>query len=95
MFYINVCLTVNDPKDASRVRELLARCVVGSRAEEGIDRYVIYHSETDPRRFLLNEHWHSQADWEAHRTRKTFKEIYEPQVLPLVTREPHISSLVG
>ena len=94
MFYINVWLTVNDPKDVSRVRELLTRCKAEARGEDGFERFAIYHSETDPRHFLLNEHWRSQADWEAHRTRKAYKEIYAPQVLPLVTREPHISSLV-
>jgi len=66
----------------------------GDRPEPGVERFVIYQSEADPRRFLLNEHWHSKAAWEAHRDRRVYKEIYAPQILPLVTREPHISSLV-
>ena len=39
---------------------------------------------------LLNEHWRSKADWEAHRDRRVYKEIYAPQVLPLVTRAAHL-----
>ena len=94
MFYINVWLTVNDPNNVTRVRELLSRCQAGSRAEDGCVRFEVYHSEPDPRRFLLVEHWRSKADWEEHRTRKTVTEIYVPQVLPLVTRDAHISSLI-
>ena len=94
MFHINVWLTVNDPNNIALVHDLLARCVAGSRAEDGCVRFDAYHSEADARRFLLVEHWRSKEDWEVHRTRKTVTEIYVPQVLPLVTREPHISSLV-
>ena len=94
MFYINVWLTVNDPNNTTRVRELLARCCAGSRAEDGCVRFEVYQSEADTRRFLLVEHWRSREDWESHRTRETVTQIYVPQVLPLVTREPHISSLV-
>jgi quinol monooxygenase YgiN len=94
VFYINVWLTVNEPGNIARVRELLARCQAGSRAEDGCVRFEVYHSEADPRRFLLCEHWGSKEDWEAHRTRRTVTEIYVPQVLPLVTREAHVSSLV-
>ena len=94
MFYINVWLTVNDPNNVTRVRELLSRCQSGSRSEDGCIRFEVYQSEADARRFLLVEHWRSKADWEEHRTRKTVTDIYVPQVLPLVTREPHISSLV-
>jgi quinol monooxygenase YgiN len=94
MFYINVWLTVRDPQDVPRVRDLLARCVSGSRVEQGCARYEVYHSQADPCRFLLIEHWQTKADWEYHRTQKAFQEIYEPQVLPLVTREPHVSTLV-
>ena len=94
MFYINVWLTVNDPTNVGRVSELLARCQAGSRSEDGCVRFEVYHSETDPRRFLLCEHWRSKEDWEEHRKRKTVTEIYVPQVLPLVTREPHVSRLL-
>ena len=94
MFHINVWLTVTDANDIPRVRDLLAQCVKGSRPEDGCVRYEVYHSEADPRRFLLVEHWRTRADWESHRERETVQQIYLPQVLPLVTREPHISSLV-
>ena len=94
MFYINVWLTVNDPQNVERVRDLLTQCVRGSRAEDGCIRFDAFHSEADPRRFLLVENWRSKADWEEHRTRKTVQEIYLPQVIPLVTRDAHMCSLV-
>lgn len=94
MFYINVWLTVNDPANVDRVRELLAQCVRGSRTEPGCERFDAFHSESDPRRFLLVECWTTKAAWEEHRQRETVQKIYLPQVLPLVTREPHPSQLV-
>ena len=94
MFHINVWLTVNDPNNVARVGELLSRCQAGSRAEDGCVRFEVYHSEADPHKFLLVEHWRSKQDWELHRTRETVQKIYLPQVLPLVTRDAHISALL-
>lgn len=48
MFHINVWLTVNDPGNVPRVRELLTQCCRGSRAEDGCERFEVYHSEADP-----------------------------------------------
>lgn len=95
MFAINVWLTVNRDEDVDRVRDLLAEMAVGVREEPGVERFAVYRSTTAPGRFLLNEHWRSQADWEAHRAGRICKELYEPLILPLVTREPHICELVG
>jgi quinol monooxygenase YgiN len=94
VFHINVCLTVNDAANVARVRELLGQCCRGSRVEDGCVRFEVYHSEADSRKFLLVEHWRSNEDWEIHRTRETVQKIYLPQVLPLVTRDAHISTLV-
>jgi quinol monooxygenase YgiN len=94
VFYINVWLTVNNDGDIATVRNLLGRCQSGSRAEEGCVRFEVYHSETDPKRFLLCEHWRSRQDWEEHRKRPTVLEIYVPQVLPLVTRDAHFCDLI-
>ena len=94
MFYLNVCLQVNVPADVERVRELLATKVAGVRGEPGLERFVVYQSESVSGVFLLNEHWRSRDDWETHRHGRMCKEIYEPLVLPLVTRTPHISTLV-
>jgi quinol monooxygenase YgiN len=92
VFYINVWLTVNNDANVPRVRELLTRCVHGSRAEDGCVRFDAFQSETDPGRFLLVETWRSREDWELHKTRETVTQIYAPQVLPLVTRDAHIST---
>lgn len=94
MFYLNVWLKLNDPAQAPRVRELMKQCVSLSRTEPGCKRYEVYHSQSEPGRLLLCEHWETKADWERHRTAKAFVEVYQPQVLPLVTREPHICDLV-
>ena len=94
MFYINVWLSVNDSAQVGRVRELLGQCARGSRAEDGCVRFEAYQSEADPKRFLLVEHWRTREDWEAHRARPTVQQVYIPQVLPLVTRDAHVCSMV-
>ena len=94
MYCLNVWLTVKDVANIERVRKLLAQQVRLSRAEPGCLRFEAYHSEADSRRFLLVERWGQKSDWEAHRTAKAVQEIYIPQVLPLVDRDPHVSTLV-
>ena len=94
MFHINVWLTVKNASDIDTVRGLLANASRLSRQEPGCARFEVYHSEADPARFLLCEHWQQKSDWETHRAAKAFTEIYLPQVLPLVDREPHISTLI-
>ena len=95
MFYINVWLSVKNLADVETVRGLLAEAARLSRAEPGCVRFEVYHSQADPARFLLCEHWAQQSDWEMHRAGKAFTEVYLPKVLPLVNREPHISTLLG
>jgi len=94
MFHLNVWITVKDPAMIDTVGKLLSRQVPLTRAEPGCVRFEVYHSQADARRFLLVECWNEKADWEAHRLAKAFTEIYAPQVLPLVDREPHISTLI-
>ena len=94
MFCLNVWLTVKDPNHIDTVRNLLREQVGLTRAEPGCLRFEVYHSEADPRRFLLVERWELKADWDTHRSAKAVTEIYIPRVLPLVDREPHISALV-
>lgn len=94
MFHINVWLTVNDPSNTATVRDLLAQACQLSRAESGCVRFEVFHSQSDPQKFLLCERWESEQAWKDHRNEKAFTEIYQPQVLPLVDREPHISDIV-
>lgn len=94
MFCINVWLTVKDSADIVAVAGLLAEATLWTRKEPGCLRFEVYHSESDPKKFLLVERWEQKSDWETHRTAKAFSEIYAPKVLPLVDREPHISTLV-
>ena len=95
MFYLNVWLTVKDATDTERVRELLAEQGRLSRAEPGCVRFEVYHSQSDPRRFLLHEHWESPQAIDVHRKGQAYTQIYQPQVLPLVDREAHPASLIG
>jgi quinol monooxygenase YgiN len=67
MIYINVLLTVKDPKDIETVRTLLAEQRRLSRQEPGCKRFEVYQSQNDRGTFLLNEHWESQATIDAHR----------------------------
>lgn len=94
MIYLNVLLTVKDAKDVAKVKELLKKQGDLSRQEQGCKRFEVYHSTADATRFILTEHWETQPDLDQHRKGKAYTEIYQPQVLPLVNREPHPSDLV-
>lgn len=94
MFHINVWLTVKDAANVATVRGLLAEQGKLTRLEPGCLRFEVFHSEADPRKFLLVERWNQKSNWETHRSARSFTEIYSPKVLPLVDREPHISTLV-
>ena len=65
-----------------------------SREEPGCVRFEAYQSNNDPSRFLLHEHWESQAALDEHRKGLAYTQIYQPQVLPRVDREPHPSTLL-
>ncbi|MBX3443745.1 MAG: antibiotic biosynthesis monooxygenase [Planctomyces sp.] len=95
MVYVNVVLTVKSDADVPRVRELLSEQARLSRAEPGCLRFEVYHSENDPRTFLLVERWESDAALDVHRTAHAYTTVYHPQVLPLVERTPHRSQLVS
>jgi quinol monooxygenase YgiN len=94
MVYINVLLTVKNEREIPEIRDLLAEQCRRSRREPGCVRFEVYQSQNDPRVFLLNEHWESQAALDVHRQAAAFKEIYEPKVMPRVERVPHPSTLV-
>ncbi len=94
MIYINVHLTVKDAKDIPEVSRLLAEQGRLSRQEPGCIRFEVYHSQSDSRVFLLNEHWSDQAAIDTHRKAMAYTTIYQPKVLPLVDRVPHPSDLV-
>jgi quinol monooxygenase YgiN len=94
MLYFNIWLTVKDRAQIETVRELLREQATRSREEPGCSRFEVYHSTADDTRFLLNEHWESQAAVDAHRKAYAYTNVYQPKVLPLVTREPHPSNLL-
>jgi quinol monooxygenase YgiN len=95
MIYLNVLLTVKDPADSVRVRELLAETARRSRGEPGCTRFEVYHSQTDRRAFLLVERGDTQPHLDAHRSGATIREFYTLNVLPLVERTPHPSDPVA
>jgi quinol monooxygenase YgiN len=94
MYQLNVWLTVKDPADVAAIRQHLTEQQRLSRLEPGCMRFEVYHSESDPRKFLLHEHWETKQAWEVHRTARAFLEIYQPHVLPKVDREPHVCELL-
>ena len=94
MICINVCLTVKDSASIERVKSLLAEQGRLSRQEPGCARFEVYHSQSDPRVFILCEHWESQPALDKHREATAYTTIYKPQVLPLVDRVPHPSTLI-
>jgi len=94
MLYLNVLLTVKDRKDVETVRNLLIEAAGHSRAERGCARFEVYHSTADDTKFILNEHWESQEAIDGHRQGHAYTQIYQPKVIPLVTREGHPSNLL-
>lgn len=95
MIYANILLTVRNPDDIPKVAELLKEQGRLSRAEPGCERFEVYHSQSDPNVFVLIERWASQEALDVHRTAEGYTQIYQPQVLPLVDRVPHVSDLIG
>ena len=94
MIYANIWLTVKDPQDIPKIRDLLREQVRLSRAEPGCARFEVYQSQADETRFLLSERWASTDALDLHRKAKAYTEIYQPQVLPLVERQAHVSTLI-
>ncbi len=95
MIYLNVILTVKNPQDVEKVAKLLVEAAGHSRKEPGCHRFEVYHSTAEPTRFLLSEHWESQEAIDGHRKGHAYTQIYQPQVLPLATREGHPSNLLA
>jgi quinol monooxygenase YgiN len=94
MLRMIIVLTVNEEADVAEVRGLLAEQGRLSRQEPGCRRFEVYHSQSDPKVFVLCEWWDSQETLDVHRTARAYTEIYQPKVLPRVSRVPHISTLV-
>jgi quinol monooxygenase YgiN len=95
MICITVLLTVKNEADVPKVRDLLAKHGGLSRAEPGCQRFELYHSENDPKVFILNERWETEDLLAQHRLAEGYTTIYVPHVLPLVDRTPHRSTLVS
>ncbi|MED6332762.1 MAG: antibiotic biosynthesis monooxygenase family protein [Pseudomonadota bacterium] len=94
MVYNNVILKVINENDVAEVKSLLKEQALRSSSEPGCERFGVYHSQVDTRQFLLVEIWETQKDLERHKEAKAFTELCVPKVIPLVSREPHLSDLV-
>ena len=79
-------------KDPQRVTEI-SDCSVSRhpcQQRAGCERFDVYQSETEPELFLLIEVWASEGHLAQHRKAEAFTQLYQPKVLPLVHREPHL-----
>lgn len=94
MIQVLVWLKVNDPADVPQVAQWLREHGRLSQAEPGCLRFEAYQSQTEPQRFCLCEYWESQAALDVHRTAQGYTTIYQPLVLPRVTREAHPVTLL-
>jgi quinol monooxygenase YgiN len=94
MVYLNIVLTVKDESDIGEVTELMKRQSEMSRLEPGCERFEVYHSQSDPKVFIINEWWESEAALETHRGAKACEEVYKPLVLPKVDRVPHVCEVL-
>ncbi len=95
MFNIVVVLTVKNENDIDFIAGCLKKCSeITLREEPGCRKFEVYHSEASSSLFILCEEWERKEDWEEHRQKRAFQEIYLPKVLPLVERVPHISKRI-
>jgi quinol monooxygenase YgiN len=94
MHCLLVWLTVTESNNIAKVASLLTEAGRLSRQEPGCLRFEVYHSQVDPSRFLLCEHWASPEALAQHRLAQAYTQIYQPQVLPLIQREGHVSTLL-
>jgi quinol monooxygenase YgiN len=87
MICLNVLLMAKDLAEVPTIREYLAQAMRKSRTEPGCLRFDAYHSNGEPRRFVLVEHWASQEALDQHRLAEAYNTIYKPYVMPLIERE--------
>lgn len=94
MFVINVFLQVQNPEKAPEICELLRQAGKLSREEPGCLQFEVCQDEADASQFILCERWETKQDWETHKLAEAFTTIYQPQVLPHVTRTPHFCRII-
>ncbi|MEW4487260.1 putative quinol monooxygenase [Thalassoglobus sp. JC818] len=94
MFAINVILTVQDGSQIENIAKLLTEAGRLSREEPGCLSFEVCQSIEEKGTFLLIERWESKEAWEVHKTAQAFTEIYQPQVLPLVKRQPYFCEIL-
>ncbi len=94
MLYQNVVLTVKHTTDIEKVGALLRQHADLSRVEPGCERFEVYQSNEHPHIFFLIERWSSEEAMAVHKEAHAVQTIYFPQVIPLVERTPHPSTLI-
>mgnify|MGYP001818428772 CR=1 FL=1 len=94
MYCLNVVLTVKDESNINEVAGHLAKAGRLSRAEPGCLSFEVCHSTNEPQKFFLCERWESKQAWETHREAEAFTTIYQPKVLPLIDRTPHVCNIL-
>ena len=90
MVFNNVLLRAKDPQRITEISGLLRQQASLSSVEPGCERFDLYQSEAEPELFLLIEVWASEGHLAQHRKAEAFTQLYQPKVLPLVHREPHL-----
>jgi quinol monooxygenase YgiN len=90
MVFNNVLLRAKDPQRVTEISGLLRQQASLSSVEPGCERFDVYQSEAEPELFLLIEVWASEGHLAQHRKAEAFTQLYQPKVLPLVHREPHL-----
>ena len=90
MVFNNVLLRAKDPQRVTEISGLLRQQASLSSVEPGCERFDVFQSEAEPELFLLIEVWASEGHLAQHRKAEAFTQLYQPKVLPLVHREPHL-----
>ena len=62
--------------------------------QPGFEEFMLLRPVAGDDRYFVITRWESEQAWQDHKQRQAVQEIYLPQVLPLVERVPHVSTLL-
>jgi quinol monooxygenase YgiN len=94
MFYLIVVLSPKSLADAASVETALLRMTPLCQSEEGCVQWHAYRPNDGSGRFILVEHWETEALWRAHGDGMAIQTIYVPDIVPRVEREVLACSLL-
>ncbi len=82
---IVICRTmIAKEGNEDEVTAILVQLAVHSTAEPGNEMFLIHHSTTEPRRFLIYEQYDAQDSFNFHLTSPHFDKYFKNELPPLL-----------